>query len=166
MPMEIRGSYENDHLNRVQDRRQEKVDKAAKDRENEGKPENIPIPKDEYISSVKSVYKPSGLYHMGKDENGNPKVLYDDPEKANKGKKADSTGEPENSAEKTTTNTDKVDRETKKLKEEKKQLEQQLKAAADDEEKTKELEEKIAQVENELSQKDNDTYRRQNAVVS
>ena len=42
---------------------------------------SIPVPKDEYISSEKSGNKPSGLYRMGQDENGNPKVLYDDPKR-------------------------------------------------------------------------------------
>ena len=87
------------------------------------------------------------MYRMGQDENGNPKVLYDDPKKC-------------------TANTDEVDREIKKLKEQKQQLEQKINAAAGDEEKVKELEKKLSQVEGELSQKDNDTYRRQNAVFS
>ena len=92
------------------------------------------------------------------DENGNPKVLYDDPKKV---QKKSATGK----AEECTTNTDAVDREIEKLKEEKRQLEQQIQAETDDE-KVKELEKKLAQVEAELNQKNNDTYRRQNAVVS
>ena len=52
---------------------------------------------------------------MGKDENGNPKVLYDDPKKAGG---ADKKGKPKVEAdspkdvEKCTINTDKVDRES------------------------------------------------------
>lgn len=119
--------------------------------------------KDEYISSEKSGSKPSGLYYLGKDENGNPRVVYDDWKREIKpGKEAD---EPGKKAEKCTTNTDKVDREIEKLKEEKKQLEQQIKAAAGEEEKVKEWKKKLAQIEMELSWKDNETYRRQNSVT-
>ncbi len=138
--------YNNDYLEGLQ----EGKDKAKEVREEQGaanKSEGIPVPKDEYISSGESDGRPSGLYCMRQDENGNPKVRYDDPKKC-------------------TANTDKVDREIKKLKEQKQQLEQQIKAASGDDEKVKELEKKLSQVEAELRQKDNDTYRRQNAVVS
>ena len=129
-----------------------------KETENQVTGNSIPVPRDEYISSEKSGNKPSGLYRMGQDENGNPKVLYDDPKKV---QKKSATG----NAEECTTNTDAVDREIEKLKEEKRQLEKQVQAETD-ENKVKELEKKLAQVEAELSQKNNDTYRRQNAVVS
>ena len=151
MSMEVRGNYK-DYANDYLDSLQEERDKTKEAEKEQG---GIPVPKDEYISSEKSGNRPSGLYHMGKDENGNPKVMYDDPKKA---------GDEE--PEKVTANTDKVDREIEKLKEKKQQLEQQIKAASGDEEKVKELEKKLAQVESELSQKDNDTYRRQNAVIS
>ena len=131
---------------------------TVKETENQVNGNSMPVPKDEYISSEKSGNKPSGLYRMGQDENGNPKVLYDDPKKV---QKKSATGK----AEECTTNTDAVDREIEKLKEEKRQLEQQIQAETDDE-KVKELEKKLAQVEVELNQKNNDTYRRQNAVVS
>ena len=166
MSMEISNRYEDHYLDRVQLDRQEKGDEIAKNGEKENKTENIPTPKDEYISSEKSGMKPSGLYHMGQDADGNPKVIYDDPEKVKEGKDAKAAEEPANNAEKTTTNTDKVDMEIEKLKEEKKQLEQQIRAANGDEKKIKELQKKLAQIEGELSQKDNDTYRRQNAVIS
>ena len=129
-----------------------------KETENQVNGNSIPVPKDEYISSEKSSNKPSGLYRMGRDENGNPKVLYDDPKKV---QKKSATG----NAEECTTNTDAVDREIEKLKEQKRQLEQQIQAETD-EKKVKALEKKLAQVEAELNQKNNDTYRRQNAVVS
>ena len=135
-------------------------------------------PRDEYISSEKSGQKPTGLYRVGQDENGNRKIFFDDPKagradgkdgrlgKGEDGKgpkvSGDSQGEPE---EKCVANTDKVDREIKKLKEKKQQLEQQIQAAFGDEKKIRELEKKLAQVENQLSRKDNDTYRRQNASV-
>ena len=158
--------------------RAEKVKEAEKaaEEKNAGK---LSEPQDEYISSEKSGQKPTGLYRVGQDENGNRKIFFDDPkaghakeqddrsEKSEDGKApkvgGDSQGKP---AEKCVTNTDKVDREIKKLKEKKQQLEQQIQSASGDEKKIRELEKKLAQVENELSQKDNDTYRRQNASVS
>lgn len=164
MSMEISGNYKdykNDYLEKVQADR-DKAKEVIKEQNAEKKNEGIPIPKDEYISSEKSGSKPSGLYRLGQDESGNPKVLYDDPKKAT----AQQKDEPAKKAEECTTNTDNVDREIEKLKEDKKQLEQQIKAAAGDEEKIKELEKKLTQIEGELSQKDNDTYRRQNAVIS
>lgn len=108
-------------------------------------------PEAEYISREKSGEKPSGLYRIGKDENGNRKLYFDDPKKP---------------AEKCTANTDKADKEIEKLKEKKKQLEKEIKDASEDEEKVRKLEKKLAQVESELKQKDNDTYRRQHTVFS
>lgn len=164
MSIEVSSRYEDSYLDRLQSNQQKRTEEVAKSKQQERKSETIPMPKDEYISSEKSDEKPSGLYHIGRDDEGNPKVIFDDPEKVKKN--AQAAEDPEKKAEKTTTNTDKVDREIKKLKEEKQQLEQQLKAAAGNEEKLKELEQKIAQIENELSQKNNDTYRRQNAEIS
>lgn len=164
MSMEINGKYSQyptDYSKRLEEER-EKVKETEKEQNAENKNEGIPIPKDEYISSEKSGSKPRGLYHLGQDESGNPKVLYDDPKKAT----APQKDEPAKKAEECTTNTDNVDREIKKLKEDKKQLKQQIQAAAGDEEKIKELEKKLTQIEGELSQKDNDTYRRQNAAIS
>jgi len=168
MSMEISSNYKdykNEYLDRVQTG-QDKVKEASQDQRGEDKNEGIPVPKDEYISSEKSGSKPSGLYRLGQDENGNPKVMYDDPKRVAKAKDVQPKEEPAKKAEKCTTNTDNVDREIEKLKEEKKQLEQQIKAAAGDKEKAKVLEKKLAQIEGQLSQKDNDTYRRQNAVIS
>lgn len=172
MSMEVSGNYKdykNDYLERLQEEKR-KAQEAGKAQGAGNKSEGIPVPKDEYISSGQSGSRPSGLYHMGKDENGNAKVLYDDPKKVNGADKKEQpkvgADSPEEDAEKCTTNTDKVDREIKKLKEQKQQLEQQIKAAAGDEEKVKALEKELSQIESELSQKDNDTYRRQNAVIS
>ncbi|MDE6212511.1 MAG: hypothetical protein K2M70_03420, partial [Lachnospiraceae bacterium] len=148
--------YKNDYLERLQEGKDEEKE-DVKEQGTGNKSESIPVPKDEYISSEQSGRKPSGLYHMGKDENGNPKVMYDDPKKAGSG---------EDDAEEVTGNTDAVDREIEKLKKQKQQLEQQIRKASGDEEKTKELEKKLAQVESELSQKDNDTYRRQHTVIT
>ena len=156
MSMKIGENYpgcSTEYLEKVQPKAE-----PVKEMENKENGSSITVPKDEYISSEKSGNKPSGLYRIGQDENGNPKVLYDDPKKV---QKKSATGK----AEECTTNTDAVDREIEKLKEEKRQLEQQIQAETDDE-KVKELEKKLAQVEVELNQKNNDTYRRQNAVVS
>ena len=168
MSMEISGNYKdykNEYLERAQTE-QDKVKRTSQEQRAEDKSEGVSIPKDEYISSEKSGSKPSGLYRLGQDENGNPKVMYGDPKRAAKAKDVQPKEEPAKTAEKCTTNTDNVDREIEKLKEEKKQLEQQIKAAAGDKEKVKVLEKKLAQIEGQLSQKDNDTYRRQNAVIS
>lgn len=168
MSMEISGNYKdykNEYLEKAQTE-QDKVKRTSQEQRAEDKREGVPILKDEYISSEKSGSKPSGLYRLWQDENGAPKVMYDDPKRAAKAKDVQPKEEPAKKAEKCTTNTDNVDREIEKLKEEKKQLEQQIKAAAGDKEKVKVLEKKLAQIEGQLSQKDNDTYRRQNAVIS
>ncbi len=170
MSMEVSSSYKdykNDDWERLQEGK-DKTKEALKEQGTGNKRESIPVPKDEYISSEQSGSRPSGLYRMGQDENGNPKVLYDEPKKSGgtdgKGQPKVGADSPEDE-EKCTTNTDKADREIEKLKEQKQQLEQQIKVAFGDEEKVKELEKKLSRIEGELSQKDNDTYRRQNAVV-
>ena len=159
MAMEINGNYSyygTDYEEQLKTRQQEKANEAEEGKE-------TTVPKDEYISSEESDRKPTGLYRLGQDENGNPKVLFDDPKKsANAGKDR----APEAPEEKCIGSTDQVDREIRQLKEEKKQLEQQTKTASGDEEKLKELEQKLAQVESELNQKDNDTYRRQHTVFT
>ena len=163
MSMEIYGNdrdYKSEYLQRMQVQ-QDKLKEASQEQATEEKSRDIPVPKDAYISSEKSGNKPSGLYHLGQDGNGNPKVIYDDPKKLAKPEK-----EPVKEAEECTTNTDDVDKEIEKLKEEKKQLEKQIKAAAGDTEKVSELKKKLTMIEGELRQKDNDTYRRQNAIVT
>lgn len=119
---------------------------------------------DEYVPEEKQ--EPSGRYWLGKDEDGQPKVYFDHPEKPDEPdapapvKKAN-----ENKAESCTGNTDQVDREIENLKKKRDELERQISAETDDA-KVKELEQQLAQVERELSQKDNDTYRRQHTVFS
>ena len=84
MSMEISGNYKdykNEYLERAQTE-QDKVKRTSQEQRAEDKSEGVPIPKDEYISSEKSSSKPSGLYRLGQDENGNPKVMYDDPKRA------------------------------------------------------------------------------------
>lgn len=162
MSMEINSNYthyKSEYFERAQ-AETDQVKVASKEQIAEDSSKGMPIPKDEYISSEESENKPVGLYRLGQDENGNPKVLYDDPKKA-----AKQSGEPAKKAEECTTNTDLVDKEIEKLKEEKKQLEQQIRAAAGDPEKASDLKKKLAQIEGELSRKDNDTYRRQHAVT-
>ena len=136
---------------------------------------------DEYVPEAKQ--EPAGRYWMGKDENNQPKIYFDDPDRT--------TGQPERSgeyanidapeqtngaegpdkkasgdkSENCTVNTDKVDREIKKLKKEREELERQIQSETDDS-KVRELERKLFQIERELSQKDNDTYRRQHATFS
>ena len=125
---------------------------------------------DEYVPEEKR--EPSGQYWLGRDENGRPKVYFDDPERA-----ADESGKPDDpakaqgsgekaggsGAESCTGSTDQVDREIERLKKKKEELEQQINAQTDGD-KIKELERKLTQVEHELRQKDNDTYRRQHTV--
>ena len=143
---------------------------------------------DEYIPE--EPQEPSGRYWMGKDEDGQPKIFFDDPERAADGSKqpegipdakkpeADAPEEPdpadqgakgpERKKDKDETwecNTDKVDREIEKLKKKQQELEQRLNSETD-EAKIKDLERQLAQVEQELKQKDNDTYRRQHAVYT
>ena len=142
---------------------------------------------DEYVPE--NPREPSGRYWMGKDEDGQPKIYFDDPERA-----ADTPKQPEGApdARKPNTdapeepdpagqgakgpdgkkdkdetwecNTDKVDREIEKLKKKQQELEQRL-GTETDEAKIKELERQLSQVEQELRQKDNDAYRRQHATV-
>ena len=125
---------------------------------------------DEYIPEEKR--EPSGLYWVGKDEDGQPKIYFDDPgqdEGADSPEpKADDAPKEkadEKKAETCIGNTDQVDREIEKLKKKREQLERQINSETDDA-KRKELESKLSQVENELRQKDNDAYRRQHTVFS
>ncbi len=134
---------------------------------------------DEYVPE--EPQEPSGRYWMGKGEDGQPKIYFDDPERAADAPKQpadtpeaeepDPAGQgakgPEGKKDKDETwecNTDKVDREIEKLKKKKEELEQRLNTETD-ETKIKALEQQLAQVESELQQKDNDTYRRQHTTV-
>ena len=143
---------------------------------------------DEYIPE--EPQEPSGRYWMGKDEDGQPKIYFDDPERA-----ADAPKQPEGApdAKKPDTdapeepdpagqgakgpegkkdkdevwegNSDKADREIEKLKKKQQELEQRLNTETDEAE-IKELERQLAQVERELKQKDNDAYRQQHTKVT
>ena len=167
MAMKIYGNYDYSQTNYAekvkekqaaeQTQRATEAEKAANAKESS----DLPDPRDEYISGEKLGKKPNGLYRVGQDENGNRKIFYDDP---NKAERADGKEEPK--PEICAGNTDKVDQEIRKLKEKKQQLEQQIQSASGDEKKIRELEKKLAQVEQELSQKDNDSYRRQHTIFS
>lgn len=185
MSMEINGSYNHSNINYAEQLK-EKQALCEAEKTKETTSDKLFEPHDEYINSEKSGTKPSGLYRVGQDENGNRKIYFEDPNKSGNedgegqpkvnedgaGKNenggqpkvsGDNSGKP---AEKCVANTDKVDREIKKLKEKKQQLERQIRSASGDEKKVRELKNKLAQVENELSQKDNDAYRRQNTVFT
>ena len=113
--------------------------------------------KDEYIPSDKD--EPIGIYAVSQDDEGNPKINYDSPEKAD--------NEPENTPEKSescTTNTDNVDREIQQLKEQAHQLSRCINSAEGKE--REHLEKQLKSIQSELLQKDNDNYRRQHAVIS
>ncbi len=118
--------------------------------------------RDEYVSSEKSGKKPTGLYRVEQDENGNRKIYFDDPNS----RASKTEGKDQEKPEVCVGNTDRVEQEIRKLKEKKQQLEQQLQSASGDEKKVREVERKLAQVEQELSTKDNDTYRRQHTVFT
>lgn len=164
MSMEISNRYGLDYIHKAQTEQTakatERAEEAAKSKEKD---------KPEYISSEKSGKKPSGLYHMEQDKNGNPKIIFDTAKKAEEAESEHPKGAElkevsDNDRVKVTIgNMDKVKNEIKKLKEEKKQLEQQLKMAAGNEQKTKELKAKLAQVEAELNVKDTAEYKKQHA---
>lgn len=107
---------------------------------------------DEYIPGEER--EPSGCYRPGRDENGEPKIIFDAPER-----------EQQPEGERCICSTDKVDREIEKLKKQKQQLEQKLNTETD-ETRRRELEASLSQIEQELKQKDNDNYRRQHATYT
>ena len=132
---------------------------------------------DEYVPE--EAQEPSGRYWISKGEDGQPKIYFDDPERA-----ADAPEQPEavpDAKELGTAaprskgperkedelyegSTDKVDREIETLKKKRAELEQRLNTETDSV-RSKELERQLAQVERELKQKDNDTYRRQHTQI-
>ena len=135
---------------------------------------------DEYVPE--EPQEPSGRYWMGRDEDGQPKIYFDDrsqaadapkqPEDAPEAEEPKQAGQgakgPEGKKDKEEVwegNTDKVDREIEKLKKKQQELKQRLNTETD-EAKIKDLEHQLAQVEQELKQKDSDTYRRQNAAYT
>ena len=126
---------------------------------------------DEYVPEERS--EPSGRYWMGKDEEGQPKIHFDDPERAAdappKGtpdpKRPDGPEKKASQDERWVCDTGKVDREIEKLKKKQQELKQQL-GTETNEVRIKELERQLAQTERELSEKDNDTYRKQHSTFT
>lgn len=116
---------------------------------------------DKYVPEEKQ--QPSGRYWPGRDEEGSPRIYFDDP-----GKEEGAPGpaeEPEKSGKeekRCSCSTDKADREIERLKKQKKELERQIRAESDGA-RLKDLKGQLAQVERELRQKDSGAYRRQHA---
>ena len=159
----------------------EKSLSAQKVQESQEETKSRPIRagKDEYIPEEKS--EPFGRYWMGKDEDGQPKVFFDDPEKAagvpgrlkespdteeaDQDKKADDSEKADEKGERCICSTDQVDREIEKLKEKKGDLEKKLNTETD-EKKVDDLQRQLEQVARELLEKDNDSYRKQHATFT
>lgn len=143
---------------------------------------------DEYVPEGEKKRESYGRYWLGKDEDGGPKIYFDDPEAAEdapaspeaagtpEGEDPEKDGEPKapgkaappdkgGKEEKCVGNTDEVDREIKRLKEKKETLEAKLDRETDGT-RREALERQLAQVENELRQKDNDAYRRQHSTFT
>ena len=135
---------------------------------------------DEYVPE--EPREPSGRYWMGKGEDGQPRIYFDDPERA------PAAGKPEADApeaeepvpanrggkgperkkdqdEVWAGNTDKVDREIERLKKKREELEQRINRETD-EVRIEALKRQLDQVERELREKDNDTYRRQHSMFT
>ena len=119
---------------------------------------------DEYVPEEKQ--EPSGRYWMDKDEDGQPKIIFDDPSKSEPPEQGPAAEGPEKKDEKVERcDTGKVDREIEKLKKKREELERRL-SAETDEARIKDLERQLAQVERELKQKDNDAYRKQHTTFT
>lgn len=129
---------------------------------------------DEYIPEEKQ--ESAGRYRLGNDGDGNPKILFDDPQQPEAAPKTSSSDEtkkadhPEKKAsgspgKSCRANTDKVDREIERLKKKQRELKQPLNTETDPT-KAEALKKQLTQIENELRQKDNDSYRRQHTVYT
>lgn len=121
---------------------------------------------DEYVHS-KEQEDAAGIYSLSKDEEGNPKIDFDNPEEQMDKTAPDEVKDPASKEEpqetKCTVDTGKVDAEIKKLKEKQQNIQQKLSQLPADSDKRAELEKQLANVEMEISTKDNDAYRKQNA---
>ncbi len=129
---------------------------------------------DAYIPEEKR--EPSGRYWLERGEDGQPKVCFDDPERAAENERPDTGGlkqdrevdGPDGSAhgeQAGTASTDRVDRKIEKLRRKQEELKRRIYSETDGA-AIKELERELSRVERELSRKDNDAYRRQHAVFS
>ena len=130
--------------------------------EDDGQSRSIKPVTDEYVPEEKQ--EPIGRYWLGKDEDGQPKIYFDDPEQNKDAKGSDKKVSGEK-ADSCTCSTDKVDREIENLKKRQQELGRQINSETDNK-KIEELRKELAQVERELSQKGNNTYRRQHATFS
>lgn len=153
--------------------------KAAEESQEEARP--LKPVRDEYVPEEKQ--EPFGRYWPGKDEEGRPKIYFDDPErladapqKPEERPEAPEEGEEpaqgakgpqkkEDKEKRCVCNTDKVDREIEKLKKKQEELEQRINTEQD-ETRRQDLERQLAQVERELREKDNDSYRRQHSTFT
>lgn len=122
-----------------------------------------PPARDRYDPEEKQ--EPAGLYWLGQDEEGQPKVYFDDPERPEDPAAGPEREAPGKKAEQCTGDTGQVDREIQRLKTKRDRLEQRI-GTETDEARLRDLERELAQVERELSRKDNDAYRRQHTVFS
>ena len=122
--------------------------------------------RDEYVPE--EPQEPSGRYWMEKDEEGQPIIHFDDPERTpdlpERAEDAPDAERPEKE-ELCVGDTGKVDREIEKLKKKLAELQQRLNGEAD-EATARDIERQIAQVERELAQKDNETYRKQHSTFT
>lgn len=136
---------------------------------------------DEYVKNDK-VVSGAGIYSVERDENGNPVVVFENPEKPSQESpdpakppaegekpeivKSKSSAEDEKPViEKCTVNTDRVDAEIKKLKEQLQTIQKQL-SQAENAEEQEALKKQLTTIEAELRAKDNDAYRKQNATYT
>lgn len=131
---------------------------------------------DEYVPE--EPREPYGRYWPGRDADGQPKIFFDDPERAAGASQppepVPEAGQPDapradgpekkdgEDEENCVCDTGKVDREIERLKKQRQELEQRLNTETD-ERRAKDLERRLSQIEQELQQKDNDAYRRQHA---
>ena len=82
MSIKVDSSYHHSKINDVRKLEEEQSMNKAQKAEETKASDQTPVLQDEYISSKKAGEKPSGLYRLGQDENGNPKVFFDDPKKS------------------------------------------------------------------------------------
>lgn len=140
---------------------------AAEVQSAEDPAKSVPARFDQFVKED-SESTGAGIYSMEKDENGNPLVVFDSPQKPVQqsfDREAVPADEKEPETMKCTVNTDKVDAEIKKLKEQEQTLQRQLRQAENREEKTA-LQKQLANIEAEVQKKDNDAYRKQNATYT
>ena len=101
MAMQIHGNYDHsstDCAERVKEKRAAERAEKAKEAEKAAEEKDVgklSEPRDEYISSKKSGQKPTGLYRVGQDENGNRKIFFDDPKAGHANGKDDRSEESE-----------------------------------------------------------------------